>query len=115
MGHSISSREVFVPGNVVKLSQPYKVEDKAMRQLLQSRGIARFSDWSGFTHGIIAELISPNALGIERVSLYLYDPKLSFLDLNPHTGIPRHVDFVIDQLEIVHVARFPRNKQPPID
>lgn len=112
MNKTISSRESLIPGNVVRLKEPYIADYSAMHRPLKQLGIEKPWQWKGFTHGIIAEVIGSNTKGEERVSLYLYHPPLQLIYLNPDDGMPVHVDFHITELEVVHIARLPLNRQP---
>jgi hypothetical protein len=104
----------FRPGNIVKLREPYKPEDRAVRSTivhnLNPQGYARPSgaldawhQWPGFAMGIIAEVVSTQRVGAtgptvpRSVSLHLYDPALGVLYMGPN-DIPTYVDFGIDEL-----------------
>ena len=97
MTKPVSSRESMMPGNIVRLNEPYPVDEEEVDRSLKQLGVVQPWNWTGFTHGIVAELIGPNASGLARVSLYLYSPELKLIYLNSHDGLPVHVDFCIDE------------------
>lgn len=67
--------------DIVRLKQPYRVRMKLYGQ-----------QGCGFTHGIVAEILSRLPDGRTRsVSLYLYDPESRQLHIGPN-GIPEFVD-----------------------
>lgn len=66
MSQPLSSREVFMLGNVVRLKRPHSLDTSDVQQLLKPFRILQ--PWQGFTYGVIAERIAPNALGLEQVA-----------------------------------------------
>jgi len=98
--------EVFAPGNIVRLREPYK-PDGMDRAWLGRR--TEWREWLGYTHGIIAEVLSRDVAGrVTRVSLHLYDPKRAQLYFHDNDcAIPVYVDHHIDELRLHKVASDP--------
>ena len=83
MTKPVSSRESMMLGNIVRLNQPYPVDEEDVDRSLKQLGLVQPWNWTGFTHGIVAEFIGHNVAGVERVSPYPYSPELKLIYLNP--------------------------------
>jgi len=91
----------FTPGQLVRLHQPFSIDYAAMQVPLQALGIKTSRQWAGFTHGIIAKVLNKEVREVAQVALYLYDPVLKLIYLNPHDGMPMQVDFFVDELALL--------------
>lgn len=87
------------PGSIVKLNEPYKPShpDRALMDAIVPNGFPQYKFyemWKGFTHGIIVQMIKPDA-----VSLHLYDPDRHVIYVEDFShGIPTYVDFHVSEL-----------------
>lgn len=99
-----SMAEPFAPGNIVRLRQPYKPGDPDGPWRNRR---AEWRNWPGWTHGVVAEVISrergPASWGqragaITRVSLHLYDPERALLYVHDRYTVPAYVDFHVNEL-----------------
>ncbi len=88
----------WVPGNIVKLKEPYRPEELMRSTLAIVEHLYDPELWKGFTYGIIAEVYGHSRHGIDHVSLFLYEPVLHLIYTDEaHSGIPTYVDFSTDE------------------
>ncbi len=97
-------KDLFAPGNIVRLLEPYRPDDLNLHRVRQARREFRRSyignedqpwdNWRGFTYGIIVKKRQ-----YDHLILYLYEPTLSLLYIEPDATIPVEVDLLENQVE----------------
>ena len=99
--------DVFAPGNIVRLREPYKLMDFGDCHHFWTGDRRDWQAWPGFTHGIVAEVITrangPAEWGagtgdITRVSLHLFDPARALLYVGHGYTVPTYCDFHVKEL-----------------
>ena len=111
-------RQNIQVGDIVRLKQPYKVDDLLHNQAFlaalgnenysdRSSGEQIFQEWQGFTFGIVHQVLSKELDGSSRrVYLFLYYPQANgvWLTYPCVRNVPNFKDFNVDELELYYLS-----------
>ena len=104
-------------GDIVRLKQPYKVEDFRQDKLFiaaingghlpvnPAHASNIYSQWSGFYYGIVNQILSKDSKGgVRNLSLFLYyaAKEEAWLMYKLGNGVPTFVDFHVSEVELIH-------------